>query len=237
VFAYQDDRPISLETPADTLFTTVNAWKDAEARRESSVPTHDALTRTARAGHVTGGRLFGYRNVNVCKGTDTHGRPIRSHVTRVIHEAEAKIVCQIFELCAAGYGVKRIARELNEAAAPSPRAQRARRDGWAASSVRTVLHRELYRGVVVWNRTRKRNVFGQKQPKARDRAEWLRVEAPELRIVSDIAWEAAHARLTAARKVCTSLGHRATYGVAPQATRCRSTCSPESAASASAVAA
>ncbi len=53
VFAYQDDRPISLDTPSDTLFTTVNAWKDSEARRESSVRAHDALGRKARVGHVT----------------------------------------------------------------------------------------------------------------------------------------------------------------------------------------
>jgi DNA invertase Pin-like site-specific DNA recombinase len=56
VFAYQDDRAISLETPSDTLLTTVNAWKDSEARREASVRTYDALARKARAWHVAGGR-------------------------------------------------------------------------------------------------------------------------------------------------------------------------------------
>jgi DNA invertase Pin-like site-specific DNA recombinase len=201
VFAYLDDRAISLETPADTLVTTVNAWKDSEARREASVRTHDALARKARAAHVTGGRVFGYRNVNVYSGTDPHGRPIRAHVTRQIHDDEAGIVRRIFDLCAQGYGVKRIAGLLNEAGAPSPRAQQARRDGWAASSVRTVLYRELYRGVVVWNRTRKRNAFGEKQPHARDRAQWTRVDVPALRIVSEAAWEAAHTRLQAARRV------------------------------------
>jgi site-specific DNA recombinase len=201
VFAYQDDRPISLDTPADTLFTTVNAWKDSEARRESSVRVHDALGRKARVGHVTGGRVFGYRNRDVFQGTDAHGRPKRSHVTREIHEAEAVVVRRIFELCAAGIGVKGTATILNDAGAVSPRAQQARCDGWAASTVRTVLRRELYRGVMVWNRTEKRNVFGEKQPHARHRAEWVRVDAPELRIVSEAAWAAAHARLASARRV------------------------------------
>jgi site-specific DNA recombinase len=201
VFAYQDDRAISLETPADTLFTTVNAWKDSEARRESSVRVHAALARKARAAHVTGSRCFGYRNRDVCEGTDAHGRPRRSHVRREIHEGEAAVVRRIFELCATGTGIKGTATILNEAGAPSPRAQQARRDGWAASTVRTVLHRELYRGVMVWNRTEKRNVFGEKQPHARNRSEWVRVEAPELRIVSDAAWEAAHARINRARRV------------------------------------
>jgi DNA invertase Pin-like site-specific DNA recombinase len=71
VFGYQDDRAISLETPSDTLFTTVNAWKDSEARREASVRTYDALARKARASHVAGGRVFGcathhYRGVAMC---------------------------------------------------------------------------------------------------------------------------------------------------------------------------
>jgi site-specific DNA recombinase len=201
VFAYQDDRAISLDTPADTLFTTVNAWKDSEARRESSVRVHDAHARLARVARVTGGRTFGYRNHDVFDGKDAHGRPRRSHVRREIHEAEAAVVRRIFDLCAAGKGIKGTANILNDAGAPSPRAQQARCDGWAASTVRTVLHRELYRGVVVWNRTEKRNVFGEKQPHARSRAEWVRVEAPELRIVTDAAWEAAHARLARARGV------------------------------------
>jgi hypothetical protein len=43
--------------------------------------------------------------------------------------------------------------------------------------------------------------IGEKQPHARNRAEWVRVEAPELRIVSDAAWAAAHARIDRARRV------------------------------------
>jgi site-specific DNA recombinase len=121
VYAYQDDRPISLDTPADTLFTTVNAWKDSEARRESSVRVHDALGRKARVGHVTGGRVFGYRNRDVFQGTDAHGRPRRSHVRREIHDAEAVVVRRIFDPCAAGIGVKGTATILNDAGAVSPR--------------------------------------------------------------------------------------------------------------------
>jgi hypothetical protein len=137
----------------------------------------------------------------VCEGTDAHGRPRRSHVRREIHEAEAAAVRRIFELCAAGTRIKGTATLLNHEGAPSPRAQQARRDGWATSTVGTVLHRELYRGVMVWNRTEKRNVFGEKQPHARNRAEWVRVEAPELRIVSDAAWAAAHARIDRAPRL------------------------------------
>jgi site-specific DNA recombinase len=199
VFAYQDDRAISLETPSDTLVTTINAWKDAEGRREASVRTHDALARKARAAHLTG-RVFGYRNVDVFVGTDAHRRPSRSHVTREIREDEAAVVRQIFELCAAGYGVKRIAARLNDQSAPCPRAEQQRLHGWAASSVRTVLFRTLYRGVATWNRTKKRNAFGQVQQRPRDPRDWLQVEVPEWQIVSDELWHAAHVRLQRARE-------------------------------------
>jgi hypothetical protein len=62
-----------------------------------------------------------------------------------------------------------------------------------------LLYRELYRGVITWNRTRKRDGWGQKRMTARPAGEWLRVEAPELRVVPDELWQAAHSRLESAR--------------------------------------
>lgn len=62
--------------------------------------------------HVVGGRVFGYRNVDVIIGQDARGRSLRSHVERVSDEAEAAVVVRIFELFAEGYGLKRIAKVL-----------------------------------------------------------------------------------------------------------------------------
>jgi site-specific DNA recombinase len=62
------------------------------------------------------------------------------------------------------------------------------------------LFRTLYRGVVTWNRTKKRNVFGQVQQRPRDRREWLQIDVPEWRVVSDDLWRAAHERLERARQ-------------------------------------
>jgi site-specific DNA recombinase len=72
--------------------------------------------------------------------------------------------------------------------------QRARRAGWAASSVRTVLFPRVVSGRVLWSRNRKRNVFGQRHLNPRDPSEWVRLEAPELWIVPEALWLAAHAR-------------------------------------------
>jgi len=95
------------------------------------------MQRKARAGHVTGGRVFGYDNVTLV-GSD--GR--RSHVERRINDTEATVVRQVFDYCATGYGLKAIAKRLNTDGAPSPRAQRGRSQSWVPSSVREVLHRD-----------------------------------------------------------------------------------------------
>jgi hypothetical protein len=90
--------------------------------------TFDAMIRKARAGHVTGGRVFGYDNVEVLWTTGK-----RSHVERRINESGAAIVRRIFELCAEGVGKARIARLLNEVGAPTPRSQQRGPQGWVTS--------------------------------------------------------------------------------------------------------
>jgi hypothetical protein len=120
--------------------------------------TYDALLRKARAGHVTGGRLFGYDNVEVFA---TGGR--RSHVERRTNESEAAAIRRVFELCAEGRGLTSIAKALNADRLHSPRPQRGRPRAWALWSVREVLYRTVYRGEFTWNRSRKRNPWGQVQ--------------------------------------------------------------------------
>src|SRR5262245_23965866 len=88
---------------------------------------------------------------------------------------------------------------LNAERAVSPRAQRGRPSAWAPTTVRDVLFRELYRGQIVWNRTRKRNSEGAQHQQARPTTDWIEVPAPELAIVTAAEWQAAHAQLSAAR--------------------------------------
>jgi site-specific DNA recombinase len=59
-----------------------------------------------------------------------------------------------------------------------------------------MLHNERYRGVLVWDRTKKvRNPeTRRKVSKARPESEWTRVDAPALRIVPEALWLAAHQR-------------------------------------------
>src|SRR5437773_1060714 len=74
--------------------------------------------RKARAGHVTGGVVFGYQNVRTTNG----GR--QGHVELHIVEAEAAVVRRIFEMAAEGTGYRRIAIALNNAGAVAPKPRR-----------------------------------------------------------------------------------------------------------------
>ena len=77
----------------------------------------------------------------------------------------------------------------------SPRPQQRRPAGWPPSTVHEILKRSLYRGQIQWNRTRKRDRWGRTDATARRAAEWITIDAPELRIISDAAWSAARDRL------------------------------------------
>ncbi len=198
VWFYLEDRQRTLESPSEKLLLSVTAFADELEREKARQRTYDAMVRKARALHVTGGRVFGYDNVDV-PGVSANGDTARSHVVRQVNDAEAAIVRRIFDLCAAGKGFTSIAKRLNHEGAVCPRPRGARPRGWAPSSVREILYRSLYRGEIVWNQSRKRDQWGQKRQRPRPASEWLRVPAPELRIVSDELWQAAHERLAATR--------------------------------------
>src|SRR2546426_207764 len=194
VVFYLEDRERTLESPMDKVMLSLTTFADELEREKARQRTTDALLRKARAGHVTGGRGFGYDNAPVTPA-DHEGRDVRHHVARRINEAEAAVVRRIFQLSAAGVGFTNIAKQLNADGALSPRPRSGRVRAWAPSSVREILFRDLYRGAIVWNRTQKRDPWGIKRQRARSESEWVRVAAPELRIIADDLWCAAHERL------------------------------------------
>ena len=120
-------------------------------------------------------------------------------VRREIVPEEAAVVERIFTLAARGHGLKTIAKALNDDGVPSPRPQQGRPAGWAPSSIREVLRRPLYRGVIQWNTSRKRDTWGTRRSTAKPEAEWVRIQAPELAVVPEILWESAHKAMAAQR--------------------------------------
>ena len=196
VFCYLDDREATISNSMDKMQMSMRGLFSDMEREKAQQRTYDAMLRKARAGHVTGGLVYGYTNVEVFSSSvDLQGRPKRSHVERRVHESQAKVVERIFKECANGKGLIATAKGLNEDGVPTARATNRQGKGWGPSSIREVLFRELYRGVIVWNKTKKRDTWGQKDPTARPESDWIRVDAPALRIVSDKLWKEAHDRL------------------------------------------
>ena len=114
----------------------------------------------------------------------------RSHVTRRVNESEAAIVRRIFELSAAGAGLTRITKTLNDDGAPAPRAQQGRPRAWVCSSPRSPAAATVPRRVRVESDPETRPV-GAGQPSGLPTDAWLRVDAPNQRIVPDDLWNAA----------------------------------------------
>jgi site-specific DNA recombinase len=188
VWSYLEEKRIGIDSAVDKfMMSAVNFAAEIE-REKAAARVRDAMLRKARAGHVTGGRVFGYDNVR-----------INSHVERRINASEAAVIKRIYELSAEGNGLTRITKLLNEEGAPAPRPQQGRPAGWASSSVREVLTRSLYRGQIIYGRTKKRDKFGAARSSERPSSEWLTVSAPELAIISEDLASAADQKF-AARK-------------------------------------
>jgi DNA invertase Pin-like site-specific DNA recombinase len=113
VFFYLEDRERTLDSPTDKIMLSLTAFADELEREKARQRTYDAMVRKAKAGHVTGGGCFGYRSLEIV-GAD--GK--RSHVEREIEPVQADTIRQIFRLSAGGYGVKAIAKLLNDEERP-----------------------------------------------------------------------------------------------------------------------
>jgi site-specific DNA recombinase len=202
VFSYMDGKSLTPKNWLEKAMASIRGAADEAAVADSSARTHEAHTKGFKAGHVVGGRVFGYRNEDVCNGTDVHGRPLRSHVVRVINPVEAAVVVRIFELYDSGYGLKRITKILRSEGAVFAEPFKRKTGlqpvgGWSPSTVRAILCREMYRGVGWWNRTRKKNDWFMLAPTDRPESEWVEYVDESLRIVTEELWKRVESRRNA----------------------------------------
>jgi hypothetical protein len=75
------------------------------------------------------------------------------------------------------------------------RSKDGRGPGRRRRSVREVLHRELYRGRRIWNKTKKRDTWGQDHRHERPEVDWVTLDEEDLRIVAEPLWRAARERI------------------------------------------
>jgi site-specific DNA recombinase len=130
-------RMVSVSQGIDTgqeqsqVLITVHGLVDELYTKELAKKTHRGLEGAVLRGHHAGGRCFGYRNEVTATGV--HLR---------IDEREAAVVRRIFEMCANGASIKRIARTLNNEHVPPPRPRPGRIASWCPTAIREMLYNE-----------------------------------------------------------------------------------------------
>jgi len=170
----------SNDEQSETL-VTVHGLVDSLYVRELAKKTHRGLEGTVLRRCHYGGACFGYKSVSA--GPDGSKRLL-------VDKSEARIVLRIFEMSDAGYSLKRIARKFNEENVVG-------REQWCPTGIRSTLKNELYKGLVIWNRSRFVRVPGtnKRRRKMRDQSEWIQIERPELAVVPAELWNRVQARL------------------------------------------
>ena len=164
--------------------------------------THRGLEGRALAGFHTGGRCFGYTT----RPEENPPDPAHVRAVSIIAPAEAKAVRRIFETFAAGHSTKSIAEKLNAEGVPAPYDSAYPKPagrGWGSGTVRAMLRNERYLGRVVWNQREwfRHPTSGKRRSRIRPESEWVRVEAPDLRIIDDELWAKVQARIGQRRQL------------------------------------
>ncbi|MGH2359404.1 MAG: recombinase family protein, partial [bacterium] len=196
VFFYLEDRERTLDTAMDKVMLSLANFASEMEREKASQRTYDAMLRKAKALQVVGNNVYGYTNVNVFGPPGPDGKAKRLHVVRKVNEKEAAIIRRIFELSASGLGLTRIAKTLNAEGVQPPQRKRS---GWCGAAIREMLYRPLYRGEIIWGKTQAIQRGGTTKSRKRPESEWLRLEAPELRIIDKDLWGKVHQRLEGVR--------------------------------------
>jgi site-specific DNA recombinase len=183
---------------------TVHGLVDSLYVKELAKKTHRGLESCALLGLHTGGRCYGYTAVAVGEGGSKR---------YAINETEATVVRDIFRMFGTGLSLKKIAKHLNARHVPPPRSKSKNRGTWCPSAIRAMLKRELYKGEIVWNRSKFVKVPGTNKRRSRPRPEhdWKRFSAPELVIVSEDLWNGIRRRF----ELVGGTG-RATRGLLPR---------------------
>ncbi|UQA57063.1 recombinase family protein [Polyangium aurulentum] len=188
LFYYYTNEEVTLDGAVDKFMIAARSFAAELEREKTSQRTHEHLMTKARKGLVVGGRVYGYDNVEVKDGER------RVRVEYKLNEEQAAIVREIFRRYADGEGLRSLAKDLNARGIPAPKAGRRGSGSWSYSSIREMVRRERYRGVLIWGKHEKTYKGGTKVRVARAKDEWVTIEVPELRIVDDELWAAVQKR-------------------------------------------
>jgi len=195
LFHYITGEEARFDDPTSRFLAAAKNFSSELERVKIASRTREHLEVKARRGFVAGGSVYGYRNVEVIEGDR------RVRVEYAIDDAQAAVILDIFARYIAGDGLRTIAKALNARGVPAARAGKRGTGSWAPSSVREILHRERYRGVLIWGQRAKGYRGGTRVRDAAPPEQHVRVEAPHLRIVPDELWLAVATRSQRLAKV------------------------------------
>lgn len=177
----------------DEIVGTIKGLMDARYLKELG----DRIRRGQRGQHGRGfnpgGKAYGY---DVWKPIGPDGEIIRGMLK--VNEEQAAIVRRIYDEIISGLSPYTIIRRLNAEGVPSPSGKK-----WSVGTLhgdRTrltgILRNPLYRGVMIYNRSRRIYHYKtrQRQIRINPEAEWRTIEVPHLRILTDeqFDWVANH---------------------------------------------
>jgi site-specific DNA recombinase len=153
VWEYLTAKRLDVGTAKDRFLRSVDRFSSRDYTEKASVNTREKKFDKAgiQGEHgIADGRVLGYKNVG----------PVKQR-QRVIDPEEAALVRRIFELSASGMRYLKIATTLNREGVKNPTGQdrgnaTKRTDQFSASGIKAILACELYRGKLVYGRTRNR---------------------------------------------------------------------------------
>ncbi len=128
-----------------------------------------------------------------------------------INEKEAAVVRHIFQMAADGVSLRGIAKRLNAQAVPSTQPRAGKRYAtWCPSAIRAMLRRELYAGMMIWNKSRfvKQPGTNKRLRRSRPQSDWRSLKNESLQIIDQVLWERVQARLAEVQEAYGHLGLR-----------------------------
>ena len=167
---------------------------DEQYVRGLSQKVHRGQEGAIRRGYTAGGICYGYKNKSI-PDPEQGGRGATMRllgVEREIIPEEAEIIRRIMEMRATGLGYGTIAKTLNDEGvlAPERKYNGKTEQHWYGSAIKEICRNEIYHGVRIWNRTQMvfNSADGKRSKRDRPQSEWVRVEVPNLRIISEELW-------------------------------------------------
>ncbi len=209
LFYYFTKEEVTFDEPTAKVIVAVRSYASELERLKTSQRTYEHLETKAREARNVGGRCYGYDNVPKMKNAEEH-----EYVDYQINPDQAKVVVFIYEKYAEGWGLREIAKELNDRGVPCPKVGKRGSGYWKHTTIFPMLRRQRYRGVIVWGAKKKTYQRGTKVRVSRPESELVRTQKAELRIVSEELWAAVQARIAKNRR--ENKGCRAPRGAPPK---------------------